>query len=65
MTASNFVSIGELWEEERALCGADPWPYGFAGNERVLETLVRYATEQGIVKEKVAVSSLLHGVGES
>ena len=64
-TFSNFVWIRELWEEERALFGAEPWPYGIAANERVLETLIRYATEQGIVKEKVAVSSLFQGMEES
>ncbi len=50
-------SIAEM-EEERALFGDNPWPYGLEANEHVLETLVQYAYEQGLIKKKLDVKSL-------
>ena len=49
-TFSNFVWIRDLWEEEQALFGGDPWRYGMAANRKVIETLIRYGVEQGIAK---------------
>ena len=50
-------SIAEM-EEERALFGDNPWPYGLEANGHVLETLVQYAYEQGLIKKKLDVKSL-------
>lgn len=50
-------SIAEM-EEERDLFGEDLWPYGLEANRHVLETLVRYAYEQGLIKKKVDLESL-------
>jgi 4,5-dihydroxyphthalate decarboxylase len=36
----------------------DYWPYGFAPNERVLETLHGYLLEQGLIKQKLDLQSL-------
>lgn len=57
-TYSNFVWVRDLWEEERALFGGDPWRYGMAANKKVIETLVRYAVEQGIAKPELEPGKL-------
>ena len=50
-------SIAEM-EEQREIFGADPWPYGLEPNRHVLETLVQYTHEQGLIKKKPEVDSL-------
>ena len=50
-------SIAEM-EEERDLFGNDPWPYGLGANRHVLETLVQYSYEQGLIKKRVDIESL-------
>lgn len=50
-------SIAEM-EEEREILGEDPWAYGLEPNRYVLETLVQYAHEQGLIKKQLAVTSL-------
>ena len=50
-------SIDEM-EKERAVLGDDPWAYGLEANRHVLETLVRYAHEQGLIKKQLELSSL-------
>ena len=63
-TYSNFAWVRDLWEEERALFGPDPWRYGMAANERVVQALIRYAAEQGILTERVAAGTLFLSVNE-
>jgi 4,5-dihydroxyphthalate decarboxylase len=51
-------SIAEM-EEERELFGAgERWPYGLEANRHVLETLVQYAHEQGLIKTRPDLKSL-------
>jgi 4,5-dihydroxyphthalate decarboxylase len=51
-------SIAEM-EEERELFGAgELWPYGLEANRNVLETLVQYAHEQGLIKTRLELKSL-------
>lgn len=50
-------SIDEM-EKERAVLGEDPWAYGLEPNRHILETLVQYAYEQGLIKKKLELSSL-------
>jgi len=50
-------SVAEM-EEERELFGDDPWPYGLGANLQVLETLVQYSYEQGLIKKRLDVKSL-------
>lgn len=50
-------SIAEM-EEEREIFGEDLWPYGLAANRHVLETLVQYAHEQGLIKKLPDVKAL-------
>jgi 4,5-dihydroxyphthalate decarboxylase len=45
-------------EEERELFGEERWPYGLEANRKVLETLVQYAHEQGLIKQRLDVRSL-------
>ncbi|MBI2468867.1 MAG: hypothetical protein HYV62_13825 [Candidatus Rokubacteria bacterium] len=46
------------YEEARRLMGNDFWPYGLEANRTVLETFVRYASEQGVAARPVAVDEL-------
>ena len=39
-----------LLEENRALMGEDPWPYGIEPNRKTLEAYLRYHHEQGLSK---------------
>ena len=51
-------SIAEM-EEERELFGAgELWPYGLEANRHVLQTLVQYAHEQGLIKTRLDLKSL-------
>jgi 4,5-dihydroxyphthalate decarboxylase len=50
-------SIAEM-EEERDLFGNDPWPYGLGANRHVLETLVQYSYEQGLIKKRLDPQSI-------
>jgi 4,5-dihydroxyphthalate decarboxylase len=50
-------SIDEM-EKEREALGPDPWAYGLAANRHILETLVQYTYEQGLISKKPDVDSL-------
>jgi 4,5-dihydroxyphthalate decarboxylase len=50
-------SIAEM-EEERELMGPDGWAYGLESNRHVLETLVDYTYEQGLIKKRSEIESL-------
>lgn len=45
-------------EEEMELFGDELWPYGLEPNRHVLETLVQYSYEQGLIKNKLDIKSL-------
>jgi 4,5-dihydroxyphthalate decarboxylase len=45
-------------EETRAMMGDKWWPYGFAPNERVLDTFVRYHHEQGLSPKQLTLRDL-------
>ena len=45
-------------EEERDIFGPDPFPYGLEPNRKILETLIRYEYEQGLIDKKMPVESL-------
>ena len=48
----------EQMEKEKDLMGPDPWSYGLEPNRHILETLVGYAHEQGLIKQRLEVDSL-------
>jgi 4,5-dihydroxyphthalate decarboxylase len=50
-------SIDEM-EKEREVLGDDPWAYGLEANRHILETLVQYTHEQGLISKAVDVDSL-------
>ncbi|HEU4342356.1 MAG TPA: ABC transporter substrate-binding protein [Candidatus Binatia bacterium] len=45
-------------EEQRAILGEDPWPYGLEKNRHVVATLMEYLYEQGLAREKLDVNQL-------
>jgi 4,5-dihydroxyphthalate decarboxylase len=48
------------WERERLreIFGPDWWPYGIEANRHVLESLLRYMGEQGLLKKPVKVEDI-------
>jgi len=48
------------WEREqlREIFGPDWWPYGIEPNRNVIETLIRYMGEQGLLAKPVSVEDL-------
>ena len=47
------------------MLGADPWEYGLTDkNRKVLETLVGYSHEQGLIKKRPALEQLFLDVGQ-
>jgi 4,5-dihydroxyphthalate decarboxylase len=63
-TYSNFAWNRQVWEEQRAVLGPDPWKYGIKGNEKVLNTIIRYADEQGLLKKRVTIEDLFVPIDE-
>jgi 4,5-dihydroxyphthalate decarboxylase len=51
-------SIAEMEEERELFGGGELWPYGLETNRHVLETLVQYAHEQGLIKSRLELKSL-------
>jgi 4,5-dihydroxyphthalate decarboxylase len=50
----------DAWERQVELMGPDPWAYDIEGSRRAIETLIRYAVEQGIVEQAPAPQDLFH-----
>lgn len=50
--------IEPLLAEQRSLMGRDYWPYNVAGTRAVLETLVAFAHEQGLIPARLDVEDL-------
>ena len=55
---SSLAWFGAQQEEERALFGADPWPYTIDDNRPVLDTLLDYAFEQGLTDRRLAIEEI-------
>ncbi|MSP40609.1 MAG: ABC transporter substrate-binding protein [Deltaproteobacteria bacterium] len=64
-TYSNFVWNRQVWEEQQAVMGADPWKFGIKNNEKVLHTIVRFAGEQGLLAKPVTLSDLFASIDET
>jgi 4,5-dihydroxyphthalate decarboxylase len=64
-TYSNFVWNRQVWEEQQAVMGADPWKFGIKHNEKVLNTIVRFAGEQGLLAQQVTLSDLFVQIDEA
>ena len=55
---SSLAWFGAEQEEERALLGADPWPYSIEENRVVLETLLDYAFEQALTERRLDIEEI-------
>lgn len=53
-----LVWVKDLLEEQEAIFGRDPWPYGLEENRKALEAVVRYEHEQGMIKRKPRIEEL-------
>ena len=63
-TYSNFAWNRQVWEEQQAVLGPDPWKFGIHGNEKALNALIRYADEQGLLARKMTIGDLLIPIDE-
>jgi 4,5-dihydroxyphthalate decarboxylase len=53
----------DAWEEQERVLGADPWEYGLSEkNRKVLETLVGYSHEQGLIQKRPTIDQLFLSV---
>ena len=48
----------QLYQRVMEITGADPLPYGIAPNRQMIEAVIRYADEQGIISHPYAVEEL-------
>ena len=63
-TYSNFAWNRQMWEEQQAVLGPDPWKFGIKGNEKALNTLIRYADEQGLMAKKMTIAEMFVQIDE-
>jgi 4,5-dihydroxyphthalate decarboxylase len=49
-----------LWEEERALAGADPYVWGFKRSRSEIDKMLDYALRQGLVTRKFRPEDMFH-----
>ena len=53
------------WEKQEQILGPDPWEYGLTDkNRKVLETLVGYSHEQGLIKKRPTLEQLFLNVDQ-
>ncbi len=61
-----LVFYRDVWEEQEAMFGKDPWEYGLSErNRHTLDVLAGYAYEQGMTTRKLDVDDLFVGVSDS
>jgi 4,5-dihydroxyphthalate decarboxylase len=61
----NVVRVSMPWaaaafEEQAAIMGGDPWPYGFARNRDEIAAMVRFAVADGLAVEAIPPEALFH-----
>ena len=55
----------DAWEEQERVLGLDPWEYGLTEkNRKILDTLVGYSHEQGLIKKRLALEQLFLNVDQ-
>jgi 4,5-dihydroxyphthalate decarboxylase len=53
----------DAWEEQERLLGPDPWQYGLTQtNRKVLQALIAYSHEQGLIKKRATLEHLFLNV---
>lgn len=62
---SNFLRASLPWvaahyEETRALMGDDIWPYGLPRNREEIATMIRYASDGGLIRTLIEPDDLFH-----
>lgn len=60
---SSLAWFGYAWDEQKAILGADPWPYTLEENRKPLETLCRYLLEDGLITRLPRLDDLFVDVG--
>jgi 4,5-dihydroxyphthalate decarboxylase len=55
---SRFIWGRHLFEEERTLFGADPWPCGIEKNRANLMRFIDYSLDQGLMEKRLEVENL-------
>ncbi|MGI0090989.1 MAG: hypothetical protein ACREBS_04715 [Nitrososphaerales archaeon] len=55
---ANLVWLGNLYDEVAEIFGEDPYPYGIRSNQKMLDTAIDYALEQGYAARKPTISEL-------
>lgn len=61
----NVLRVSLPWgpaafEEQAAIMGGDPWPYGFARNRAEVAAMARFAAEDGLAPRAVEPEELFH-----
>jgi 4,5-dihydroxyphthalate decarboxylase len=56
--AESHLQTGLLSPEGGAALRQDPYPYGVAGNRRILETIAEYSHEQGLTPRRLALDEV-------
>ena len=55
----------DAWEEQERILGPDPWQYGLPdSNRKVLETLIGYSHEQGLIGKRPRLEDLFLSVDQ-
>jgi 4,5-dihydroxyphthalate decarboxylase len=52
--------IAAAYEEQAAIMGGDPWPYGFARNRDEIAAMIRYAVADGLAVHEIPPEALFH-----
>ncbi len=52
--------IAAAYEEQAAIMGGDPWPYGFARNRDEVAAMIRFAVADGLAAEAIPPEALFH-----
>ena len=58
---TSLVWVQELLQEQEAVFGKDPWPYNLEDNRPALEAIVRYAFDQGMIRNRPKIEELFFG----
>jgi 4,5-dihydroxyphthalate decarboxylase len=68
MTNPRIVPLAwyrDAWEEQERILGSDPWEYGLTNdNRRVLEALVGYSHDQGLIKKRATLEHLFLNIDQ-
>ena len=61
----NVLRVSLPWaaaafEEQAAIMGGDPWPYGFARNRDEIAAMIRFAVADGLAAEPIPPEALFH-----